>query len=838
MTTYLVAVASPVHCSAMLDTSTQSTLAVPVKAPQPDPLEDSGITPSPDAPGREPDDRRAALNWARASPPAGDDPDPWSTTSSPFPRPTSRSLYHPPPRRGAGATLPDPARDPLRPLSTPPTNNELLRMLGFDPARPAAAPLEADHHAAPAVFAGHGTPTPKALTPSAKRRYRGRRLAFAAGARSRSSPSPAPGTRYAGTPPHLPTKRARPTPPSPARTSSPSDRHWTEPPSPSWGHFLPSPDPAACPTSPSWPPMDPSRVADPALRADLRRLDTDSPTDMSSWPDFPPTSPTWAPTDPPPARPVPFGLPRRQQLDSTRRIPQPRPLPSAAGPIASTSVAAPPRDSTPPLTSSPRDLAPLSCRARSPSPDLRHPPRAHSPTPPSDRCSPLPGATPARQPYLFDYAGGYCLTPADLDALRLSTLEATTSLVSARTARFRRALTALGDECTRLGNMARDSPEHSARTQYIHTEILNLTAAWQLSIAAPERAALDLNAANTPPLIFAAINDATRCLDALPPTPLATANSAPTPLGMPPSHCSPAPVRPAQAPSAQGAGGHRFPATAADWETTRIRTLEALSALVYSTEGTWGAERSRLHQDFLHLRDPPPGPRLPSPERRARIMALSARITQRTSVWKAYRADLRRAILDLDAANTPTLASAAIHAANLILAAPAPLGPACPSLPPMPAEPPLLPLADDAGDILSGRLVFPSPRAPGGASRHSPPAIHPRHLTSHLDHVGPGRYASFPAPAAARTPTLRRRSPVPQRTPDPGYRASYPPIEDLHWACRHRSSASVRSSPASAGPSRTSPDTTESPLPTDAEEHAAALHSRAHSDLRSFGRPF
>ena len=81
----------------------QPKIVVPVKAQQLQFLADSGITSSPNAPAKELLERCSALEWARASLSAGEDPDSWSTTLDASLHPTLLGLYLLPPHRGPGA---------------------------------------------------------------------------------------------------------------------------------------------------------------------------------------------------------------------------------------------------------------------------------------------------------------------------------------------------------------------------------------------------------------------------------------------------------------------------------------------------------------------------------------------------------------------------------------------------------------------------------------------------------------------------------------------------------------------------------------------------------------
>ena len=81
----------------------QPKIVVPVKAQQLQFLADSGITSSPNAPAKELLERCSALEWARASLSAGEDPDSWSSTLDASLHPTLLGLYLLPPHRGPGA---------------------------------------------------------------------------------------------------------------------------------------------------------------------------------------------------------------------------------------------------------------------------------------------------------------------------------------------------------------------------------------------------------------------------------------------------------------------------------------------------------------------------------------------------------------------------------------------------------------------------------------------------------------------------------------------------------------------------------------------------------------
>jgi hypothetical protein len=253
------------------------------------------------------------------------------------------------------------------------------------------------------------------------------------------------------------------------------------------------------------------------------RFGLDPPVDMSSWPDFPPTSPPWAPTDPPPAYvPVPLRLLHRLRLDSPSRTPPPHPHPDVAESIAG-APAGPPLPGATPLFSTtslapPQDAFPPPRRARSSSPGPRPPtPGGRSPPPSPRRTSSRSGLPPARLTYLFDDTCGFCLSQGDWEALRLSTLEAITTLAAAKAAKLNAELAVLRDECTNITHTVRGSltasPEQSARIQAISTEITQQRSAWRSCQAAFTRAILDLNAADTSPLASAAINAAIRLLE-------------------------------------------------------------------------------------------------------------------------------------------------------------------------------------------------------------------------------------------------------------------------------------------------------------------------------------
>jgi hypothetical protein len=417
---------------------------------------------------------------------------------------------------------------PTQPLSPPPSSFDLLQMLAgpLPPLQLPEAHFMAEHHPALFVFGTHCAPTPTprpASTSSAKRRNRIRRTAYRMATNLRPTQPPddvSPDALAFKT--DARTKRARPTSPVPTRTASSDVRQWTDPPPPklrpNWGYFPPADGtagpphmprgtfttstpgalPAAPhfdvpswpdlrPSSPSWPPPDSPPAVALVPHDELDWFGTDPPMDMSSWPDFPPTSPTWAPTDPPSAFvPVPLGLLHRLRLDSPPRTLLPRPPPTVAEPTTGAHAGPPLPGATPlsPTTSvaPQRDAFPPTHRARSSSPGPRSsPPGGRSPPPSPGQTSPCSGSPPGRPTYLFDHTGGYCLTPEDLEALRLCTLEATTSLASAQAARFDAELAALRDECTHIHDTARGSlsasPAHSARIQAIRTEITRRRAA-------------------------------------------------------------------------------------------------------------------------------------------------------------------------------------------------------------------------------------------------------------------------------------------------------------------------------------------------------------------------
>jgi hypothetical protein len=157
-----------------------------------------------------------------------------------------------------------------------------------------------------------------------------------------------------------------------------------------------------------------------------------------------------------------------------------------------------------------------------------------------------------------------------------------------------------------------------------------------------------------------------------------------------------------------------------------------------------------------------------------------------------------RAILDLGAANTPSLAAAAVNAANFLLAAPAPVVSTSTSPAPPPVAEPPLPFRRITADIISGHLVFPTPRIPRAVAQHSP-REDPLTLapTAHDPERPPSMRLSSPSPPlSARTPRTPDTTLVLRRATDRRGRAPLPEPEALRWACKHRNCASIRPPPA------------------------------------------
>jgi hypothetical protein len=314
--------------------------------------------------------------------------------------------------------------------------------------------------------------------------------------------------------------------------------------------------------------------------------------------------------------------------------------------------------------------------------------------------------------------------------------------------------TALPGLCGTSGGAVPASPEQLADLYAAAREISLRASTWRAHHAAIMRALHDLREAVNPASAFDAVNSASILLE----TPAdALLTSALLALSAPRrSPTSPGPARAGHTrrPGEYSTGTYTL--SDDDWEALRLSTLDAISTFIYSMEDQWTAERTQLHQEFVRLRHPPPGSRTTVLERQARIQSLSSRINQRTSAWKPYRADLRRAVLDLGAADTPALASAAVQFATRLLVTPAPFLPASAgSAPPHVDEEPLH-LPDTTTAVLSGRLVFPTSRAPRTVAPPSPPAT---------------------------SPTRTHNIPL-----------------GLHWACKHRSHSSPRPTPTRPSP--------------------------------------
>jgi hypothetical protein len=638
----------------------------------------------------------------------------------------------------------------------------------------------------------------------------------------------------------------RPLPPAPAEDAAsppPLPREPRPPSSPGASPATPHVDTFSWldthPYSPSLPPPDSPPAVAYVSHEVLHRFGLDPPVDMSAWPDYPPSSPSWAPSDPPPAYvPVPIELLHRLRLQSPCPEPPLLSLPDAAESIAGTCAGPPPPGSTPPSpttsSASPHDAYPPPRHARSPSPGSRPPkPGGRSPPLSAGRTSARTNLSPVRPTHHFDDTGRLCLSQDD-EALRLSTLEVLTTLLDAKAAEWNAELAELRVEVTSIRDTIRGSlhtsPEQLAHIQAIDTEVTLRTSAWQSSHAAIKRAILDLKAADTPSSAFDAVNSATILLEL--PAAALLASASPAPIS--PGRTSSRPGSPARPIHLLGDySGDVVSLSDDDWEALRISTLDAIGALVYSTEDRWGAEHAQLHEEFMRLRNPISGSRTPSSERQARIRALSTRITLRTSAWKSYRADLRRAILDLSAANTSALASAAVQAATLLLAAPAAVLPASASPMSTPEAEPPLPLPDDTTNILSGRLVFPNLRVPRAATQHSSHADSPTRAT-HAPDPGHSLSRRFPSPSptlAARTSKARNVTLVPRRVTDQQTRASTPQPADLQWACKHRSCASIRPPPTrpTSGPPRPATPAHVAPSPAALDSAAARCPTPARA---------
>jgi hypothetical protein len=193
------------------------------------------------------------------------------------------------------------------------------------------------------------------------------------------------------------------------------------------------------------------------------------------------------------------------------------------------------------------------------------------------------------------------------------------------------------------------------------------------------------------------------------------------------------------------------------------------------------ADRAELHEEFTRLRSTISGSLTTSPNQLARVRALSATISQRPSAWKSSRAAIMRAIFDLGAANTPSLVAAAVNAANLLLAAPAPVISTSTSPAPPPVAEPPLPLRGITADFISGHLVFPTPRIPRAVAQHSPredPLT--RAPTAHERQHAPSMRLSSPSPPlSARTPRTPDTTLVLRRATDRRGRAPLPEPEAL-----------------------------------------------------------
>ena len=597
-----------------------------------------------------------------------------SPTQQASPPPTSLDLLR---LLMAGHPSPPPANSPA-PTSLPePFAFSAQRAISLSPTSgPIPTPeIRARSRARPAARHIPALPSsPDPISSSAKRRARAQRRAEHRAA-----------VLYVTHPPGAETldganqlKRARHTPPAPARDAHREDGSWLHPSPPVWGDPQ-SMDNLTTPVAsrrlrPSTPPHhlpDARPSSDPAPAGLHDHRDTsdglhlDPRHDFSTWPDHPPTSPTWAPWDPPPAYvPVPSELLHGLRLDA----------PCSSPPSGTHNDASLPNEHNQAL-----ERIPIS-----------------------------PGK--ASTPYtLTDQDAAFLLRPDAEDACE----------------------------------------------------------PWHSGFPPPRR-------------------PSSPC-----PPPLRPGGDTSTP---PPS--TPAPLRPgwySAHPSCTPAGHNGVDDTTPGngWKAVRAAVLAEITAFVHATAAQWETEHDALLADVTLLRlevagssHSPPGnaKARQAVDNYARSLQIHSTVSVLNSERKTYRDALERAILELDAADTPARAAAAINVARSFLSAPAP-GLSNPSWPaPNVARPPT-PLQGAPATVISGNLQFPD-NLPCAVARSSP-------RTDRHDRA-PVTFGPYwhPNPSLHPTPRggLAARSTL---LPDPAA---------LRWASRHRPVNSARPAPTRPDP--------------------------------------
>jgi hypothetical protein len=469
-------------------------------------------------------------------------------------------------------------------------------------------------------------------------------------------------------------KRARHTPPAPARDAHREDCSWLHPSSPAWGDSQsmdnlttpvasrrprPSTPPGSLPDA--WPSPDPVPAGVHDYRDTLEGLHSDPRHDFSTWPSHPPTSPTWAPWDPPPAYvPVPPELLQGLRLDAPCSSPPSGTHTDASLPIGHNQAL---------------ERIPINAGKAS---------------------------TP------------YSLTDQDVAFL--------------------------------LRPDAEDTCEP-----------------WHSGFPPPRRPS-----SPCPPLLRP-VGD----------------TSAP-----PPS--TPAPARPgwySAQPSRTPAGhdGADAATPGHGWQAVRAAVLVEITAFVHATAAQWETEHDALLADVTLLRlevagssHSPPGnaKARQAVDNYARSLQIHSTVSLLNSERKTYRDALERAIIELDAADTPARAATAINVARSFLSAPAPgLTSLTRPAPNMAQQP--TPLHGDPATVISGNLQFPD-NLPCAAARPSP-------RTDRHDRA-PVTFGPYWHPTPSLHPTPRgglvARSTL---LPDPAA---------LRWASRHRSVNSARPAPS------------------------------------------
>jgi hypothetical protein len=278
----------------------------------------------------------------------------------------------------------------------------------------------------------------------------------------------------------------------------------------------------------------------------------------------------------------------------------------------------------------------------------------------------------------------------------------------------------------------------------------------------------------------------------------------PPPAGLASSRPGWPSAQPNHVPAGHGGDNTAFPGNG--WQAERTSILQAITALAYTKGAQWDAEHAEFLEEAIRLRqeisdsyNSPPGDAdvRRAADNHARAQALHSTASLLASNRKSYRDALVRAILDLDAADTPALAAAAINAARSFLVDPAPVCPTLSRPESSPTAHPPLPLQGYPAAIVSGHLLLPDPRIPRAEAR-SPSRMdqHARAPTTN----DPGRHplARHPLPPLrpSTTPTNSGDTPLPRRELGGRRPAPLPEPDTLRWAGRHRSCASIRPSPA------------------------------------------